>query len=310
MTLRVAVTGANGFIGSHVVKALRAEGIDVVAIGRRLPGVPGSGLFDAGIDQLRGCVAFVHAAALAHRVKGPNPSYEEYLAANRDATAEIARLAVASSVPRVVFLSSVGVLGHDSGSGRLGPNSKPAPHDAYSRSKLEAERALAATLDGTGTDWLVLRLPMVIGPGAPGNWQRLVGWVAAGRWVPVPADEGLRSYVSIDSVVAYVRAAFSLPSLSRQTLILADDPPMTASQLAQCIANGLGTRARVLRVPGMLLHLILALLGRRKDARRLVAPLLIDGAPAAALAGLVVRRDLAMIAAAAVRRIPRAADSA
>lgn len=292
MTVRVAMTGRGGFIGSAIAGALNAEGLEVIAIRRRAAGERGIGVFGENLLALRGCDAVFHVAGLAHRDRRAAASAADYRVANADAVAEVALAARAAGLRRVILISSAGVLGWDSGSGCFNELSSPAPYDDYTRSKLLGETRLCAALDGSQTEWVILRLPMVIGRGAPGSWNRLVRWVQSGRPVPVSTPEARRSYVSIDSVIAYCRAALNSPALACRTLLLADEATVTLSQLVEWIAAGSGRSARTLFLPARLMKLLLALLGRSADWRRMTASFALDGRATWHMAGLESSVDL------------------
>jgi len=188
MMRRALVTGAAGFVGRRVVADLRARGIEVVATAR----APGPGLTAIGTvtpqtdwrPLLRGCDGVIHLLARVHR--GGSGSDADYLADNRDVTERLAGDAVAAGVRRLVFVSSIKVNGETSTSGTaFRPEDLPAPADAYGRSKLAAEQVLHAVAAETGLETVVVRPPLVYGPGVRANFALLMRLVAMG--LPLPA---------------------------------------------------------------------------------------------------------------------------
>ncbi len=177
MTGLVALTGATGFIGRHLLAALTARGYRVRVLLRRPVEVP-PGAASAVVGDLTRPInmaaalsdvdAVVHSAGLAHAMSGAPE--DDYRTLNTEATARLAQAAERAKVRRFVFLSSIRAQTGATAPGIVTEADEPRPTDPYGRSKREAEKALAAT----GLDWAALRPVLVYGPGAKGNLETLL----------------------------------------------------------------------------------------------------------------------------------------
>ena len=296
MSGTVVVTGAGGFIGRALVERLRAAGRDVrpvvredrgdvegaVALGP-LEGVPEEAL----ARVLEGAAAVVHLAARAHRRDaGEAGADAAYRAANVDATARLARAAVAARVERFVLASSVKVNGEATRPGRpFRPGDPAAPGDAYGRSKRDAEAALAEACRGSATAPIVLRLPLVIGPGARGNVERLVDAVAAGRTLPLGAIDNRRSVLGLANLCDAVVAALDAPTPPAGVHFVADAVPVSTPGLVRAIAGALGRPVPLAFVPVALLKLGARLVGKGAEIARLAGSLEVDASSFTAATG-------------------------
>ena len=289
----VVVTGAAGFIGhalcAHFVATGRphralVRAIDpgahthseTVAIGD-LATVP-----DERLDAaLAGATAVVHLAGRAHvlRDRASDPD-ALYAAANALATARLAVAAARAGVARFVLASSVKVLGEATPPGRpFGADSPPSPQDAYARSKVEAERALAAECARGTTVPIVLRLPLVYGPGVKGNFLRLLDAVARCAPLPFGAIENRRDLLFVGNLVHAIAVALDLAEAPAGTWLVADGEPVSTPDLVRRLAAALGVAPRVPAVPVALLRVAARVAGREAQVARLTQSLEIDAAP-------------------------------
>ena len=281
----VAVTGATGFIGRAFCARALASGRAV----RRFVHVPGAAptgsvavdLTRASVDDLARHLetvsTVIHLAGRAHVMRETEPDAEAvYRLANADATECLARAAVAAGVRRFVLASSVKVNGERTKPGRpFRPDDPAEPQDAYARSKQLAEAALQKVAHGTPMEAVVLRLPLVHGPGARGNFRRLVDAVRARRILPLGAIENRRSLVGLVNVLDALDAAIDAPALHGVHFV-ADAPSVSTPELVRAIARALEVEARIIRVPVPLLRLAGAVTGRRDAIARLVDSLEVD----------------------------------
>lgn len=285
---RVAVTGAGGFVGRRTCAALQAAGYDVVAVVRTASAeVPGvrvqrvTGLEDhlglagafAGVD------AVVHLAARVHvmRETAPDP-LAAFRQVNVAGTLAVYRAACAAGAGRFVFLSSLKVHGE----GRATPyveSDVPAPRDAYGISKLEGERALAtARAEGGTSDVVVLRPPLVYGPGVGGNFRRLfrLAELAMRQPVPLGGIPNRRSLLAVGNLADAIRHVLVSPAAGGRTLLVSDGEDLSTSDLIERLARALGGRARLWPCPVGVVRAAAALLGRGAEADRLLGSLTAD----------------------------------
>jgi nucleoside-diphosphate-sugar epimerase len=191
----VLVSGATGFIGFAVVRCFAGRGVPVTAMVRKEPSSRASGIeyfliediLSAGIQLslFEGVDCVIHAAGKAHAKYSSKKYLTEMFRVNAKGTRIFAEAAAKAGVRRFVFLSTIAV--HGDISGEVRENSPLMPRTPYGTSKLEAERALEEISRSSGMEVVILRLPMVYGPGAPGNPRRLARLIAKGVPIPVPA---------------------------------------------------------------------------------------------------------------------------
>ena len=146
---------------------------------------------------------------------------------------------------------------------RSDPDDPPAPHDAYARSKLEAERELLRLAAGTTLDPVILRLPLVYGPGVAGNFLALEDEIARGHALPLGAIRNRRSVLGVGNLVEAIDAALDAPVAPRGVHFIADAESVSVPELTRAIAASLGVEARLRPVPVPLLRLAGWLSGRR-----------------------------------------------
>jgi nucleoside-diphosphate-sugar epimerase len=284
---RVAVTGAGGFVGQAMCRALRAQGHEVIAVVRRGASAPaGTSVVEVpGLDAsalrvaFEACDAVVHLAARVHVMQ---ETAADPLAAFRRVNVEGAvaayRAACAVGVRRFVFLSSVKVHGE----GRATPYAEgdpPAPADPYGVSKLEAEHRLASARDAGGTtDLVVLRPPLVYGPGVGGNFRRLIRLAELARRWPLPLG-GLgnrRSMVAVHNLADAIRFLIEAPAAGGRTLLVSDGEDLSTSDLLARLARALGGRARLLPCPAGVMRTLAMLAGQGAIVDRLLGTLTVD----------------------------------
>jgi UDP-glucose 4-epimerase len=277
MTGPILITGANGFVGQALVQALADDGRPLrLAVRTGLPLVPDGteqfaiGDLDRPLDWTRivaGCSAVIHCAGLAH-ADAPLPD-ALYQAVNTDATLALAAAARDAGVGRFVFLSSIRAMSGPSSLHPLRDGDIPAPTDAYGRSKLAAERGLAA-LD---LDWIALRPVLIHGPGVKANMAALMR-LAASPWpLPFGALSAQRSLLALDNLVSAVRFTLDADLPLRRSYVLADPEPVTLGEMIGAMRAGLGRPPGLLPVPEALMRAGLSLVGRKGLAERLTGGL-------------------------------------
>jgi nucleoside-diphosphate-sugar epimerase len=213
----------------------------------------------------------VHLAAIAHR---SSPDDGELRRVNCDAAVRLAE-AAAGSVRRFVFLSSAKVHGEDSGSRAYTEDDALDPQDSYGRSKLEAERALTDTAARCGIELVIVRPPLVYGPGVRANFLRLLGLIDSGLPLPFASVHNRRSLIYLGNLVDAI-ARFAEHPAARGPFLVGDDESVSTPELVSRIARVLGRPARLLPVPPALLRMAGMIAGRRDEMRRLTGNLAID----------------------------------
>lgn len=271
----ILLTGAGGFVGRCLSQQLAERGHPLRAATTRL-GASGG---EAWARELGGCDAVLHLAARVHvmdeRASDPLAAFREV---NTAGTLALARQAAAAGVRRFVFVSSIKVNGEQTAPGRaFRHDDRPAPQDAYGRSKYEAEDGLRALSRATGMELVIVRPPLVHGPGVKANFAALMRAVQRGLPLPLGAVTGnRRSLVGLDNLVDLLITCVEHPGAAGQTFLASDGEDLSTTELLRRIGQALGRPALLLPVPPALLQAGATLLGRREVAQRLLGNLQLD----------------------------------
>lgn len=236
-------------------------------------------LDDAALeDVVGGADAVVHLAGRAHvmveAARNPARAYGE---SNVDITARLATIAARTDVRRFILASSVKVNGEQSREGRpFRPDDAPNPQDAYARSKSAAEEALFSAAKGSPMSAIALRLPLVYGRNAKGNFERLVHAIATGRRLPLASVRNRRSLLYVGNLVEAVEAAIVTPALASNVHFVADAEAVSTPDLVRAIAVAWKVKARLFAVPVPLLRFAGLAAGRGVVVARLTDSLEVD----------------------------------
>ena len=293
---RVLVTGATGFVGRILCARLAELGYAVRCATRNLPAATERGGFETvavgelGPDTdwaqaLEGISVVFHLAArthVLHEVSGD--PWAEYRRINVEGTRTLAQAALHAGVRRIVFLSSIKVTGERTDGHPFTENTPPQPEDAYGVSKGEAERALLSLTRDTDLEPVILRPPLVYGPGVKGNFLRLMHWVARGVPLPLASINNRRSVIYADNLADALIAAATSPAAPGKTYLVSDGEDVSTPYLMQSIAAAMRVHSRLFACPSALLMAGATVLGKREEMRRLTGSLQIDNSS--------IRRDL------------------
>lgn len=288
----ILITGASGFVGSALLRRLRSEGLAVRACSRRsmsemeLAGADPVRLPDAFAEAdwstaLHGVDAIVHTAARVHVMSRQSSADRAlYDAVNVQGTLNLARQAAQAGVRRLVFLSSIKVNGErTAGDDRFRATDAPAPSDAYGISKSRAEDGLRDIAAQSGLEVVIVRPPLVYGPGVKANFRALMKAVKSGVPLPLASVRNRRSLVGLDNLVDLLCQCLRHPDAANQTFLVSDDHDLSTPDLLQRLAAALETPARLFAAPTGALILAAALIGRREQACRLLESLRVDVQP-------------------------------
>ncbi|MHB1236566.1 MAG: UDP-glucose 4-epimerase family protein [Gallionella sp.] len=297
---RVLVTGGNGFVGRSLCEELLHRGYQVRAAVRALGRFPAGmesvavGAIDGGTDWNKAMVGVdivIHLAARVHVMKDTAADpLAEFLKVNLHGTANLAQQAVRAGVKRLVYVSSVKVNGEStSASDTLSPGPSPVsgggeqniftesdnpnPQDPYGVSKWQAEQALRRIAQETGLEIVIVRPPLVYGPGVKGNFASLLAAINQGIPLPLAGAHNARSLVYVGNLADALVACATHPAAAGQTYLVSDGEDVSTANLVDMIARSLGRNSRSFYFPPGLLRAAASLLGRAGQMDRLFGSL-------------------------------------
>jgi nucleoside-diphosphate-sugar epimerase len=308
----ILLTGATGFVGKALVTYLLSKAFDIKALVRQsyvaLPfAVEQVVVGDLAELALDGSSSFlreafkdvdvvVHTAARAHVMNDDaSDPLTEFRKVNRDATLVLARLAAEFGVKRFVFLSSIKVNGEMTRPGLpFTPDDVHVPDDPYGLSKNEAEQGLLALAQETGMEVVIIRPPLVYGPGVKANFASMIKWI--GRSIPLPfgAIHNQRSLVALDNLVSFINLCVDReksPKAANQVFLISDGEDVSTTQLLRKVGQALnhhtpsGIKAWLVPIPVFIMTFVAKLLGKGAVANRLFGSLQVDSSKARDLLG-------------------------
>ena len=295
---KVCVTGATGFVGRTLVNHLNEFGsFGITAIVRNeIASFPSSvkvvkvGNIGADTDWskvLIDCDCIVHTAARVHVMSETTANVlAEFRKVNVQGTINLARQAARAGVRRFIFISSIKVNGEMTVLDKpFLADDVPAPVDPYGVSKMEAENGLLDIAAQTSIEVVIIRPPLVYGPGVKANFLNLMNWIWRGIPLPLGMIYNKRSFVALDNLIDFIVLCIDHPAAANQKFLVSDDEDLSTTELIRRVGDALGKPARLLPVPVLLLTMGAAFLGKVDYAQRLCCTLQVDIAKAKDLLG-------------------------
>jgi len=303
---RIFLTGVSGFIGAALACVTHEKGfiirggvrsksdsipsfVEQIAVGNIIP----STNWQMGLD---GSDIVIHLAARVHIMQdtAKNP-LSEFRRINTEATLNLARQAVASNVKRFIYLSSIKVNGELTSHGvPFTPDDDCVPTDPYGLSKYEAEQGLLALAQQTGMEVVIIRPPLVYGPGVKANFASMMKWMDKPVLLPFSAIYNQRSLVALDNLVSFISLCADReksPLAVNQVFLISDGEDVSTTQLLRKVRQALhlqspsGTKARLVPVPVSIMTFFAKLLGKGDMVNRLFGSLQVDSSKASELLG-------------------------
>lgn len=286
---KILITGASGFVGAALCARLLRNGHSVkgTLLTSELPISLPTGVQPVVVEHLSNNSCWdhavtdvdiiIHLAARVHVMKetAVDP-VQEFRKVNLYGTEQLAQQAAQAGVNRFVFMSTVGVNGDNSGQKPYYEGDEPHPHNPYSVSKYEAELTLEHISGKTGMEVVMVRAPIVYGPGNPGNFLSLLKVIHRRTPLPLASIQNKRSLIYVENLVDALAVCATHPDAAGQTYLVSDGEDVSTSELIRRTAAALGIRARLLPFPVSVMRLIGKLTGRSATVNRLTGSLAVD----------------------------------
>ena len=288
MSRKILITGASGIIGNALCNHLVTHDLDVIGAVRNSPTAPVLGVdyrivaeLDSTTDwstPLAGVNSVIHCAARVHVMcDHAQDPLTEFRRVNTLSTETLARTAAHCGVKRLVFLSSIKVNGESALLDAPFDQTSPTePQDPYAISKWEAEQALARVSAETGLEIVVLRCPLVYGPGVKGNLLRLLQAVNCSIPLPFALTKNRRSLIYLDNLTNAIGTCLTHPAAAGKTYLVSDGEDVSTAELISLIAQALGKPSRLWPCPLGLMELAGMMTGKSDEIARLLGSLCID----------------------------------
>ena len=285
---KILLTGSTGFIGSELLRQLKLKKYFVHTSTRSTLEKKVNGLKNFTINQtenspnwseaLKGINCVIHCAGVANETnKSDTSMLAYYRKINVEETSNLAYQAAAKGVKRFIFISSIKVNGEKTEEFLSFKNNDiPNPQSIYAISKWEAEKSLHAISKQTGLEIVIIRAPMVYGPGVKGNFLRLLYLIDKGLPLPLGGINNLRSFISLDNLVNLIICCINHPKAAGQTFLVSDGEDISTPDLLRKLSKFMKKSSRVFTIPLSLIQLICRVFGKSSKVEKLLSSLQID----------------------------------
>jgi nucleoside-diphosphate-sugar epimerase len=283
---KILITGVSGFVGKVLLKRLTQDHLAVRSVLRQqnqnfnqiehllMPSMSESSDWR---NALEGCDVVIHLAARVHVMdEDSEDPLSEFRKTNVALTTNFARQAAALGVKRFIFLSSVKVNGEVSKGKKFNESQDANPQDAYAISKWEAEEALRNLSKKTDMEVVIIRPPLVYGPGVKANFLKMMRYLQRGVPLPLGSIQNKRSLVGLNNLVDFIVTCITHPKAANQTFLISDNHDISTSDLLRLISKVMDKRARLIPIPSKLLFWLFSMIGRGDFAERLLGSLEVD----------------------------------
>lgn len=282
--MKVAVTGATGFVGRAVIDALREAQLLPIPIVRKTADLAHERIIGeinpttVWTDVLTDVDVIIHLAARVHVMKDQAVDpLAAFHAMNALATINLAQQAQICGVRRLIYVSSAKVLGEESPpNGQFEPDDSMVPEDAYAVSKAEAEMGLQALSQTGALEVVIVRPPLVYGPGVGANFQTMMRWVALGLPLPLGGIKNRRSMIGVENLASLLVRCVDHPAAAGQTFLASDGEDVSTPMLLRSIAKAMNRPAHLINIPSRMLKVGASLCGLSGFADRLCGNLALN----------------------------------
>ena len=294
---KILLTGVTGFVGRALVNDMLRLELTVVAAVRSLsadlPGdvrqhVVGDFLLNTEwLSALNDIDVVIHTAARVHIMNDQvTDPLSEFRKVNVAGTLNLARQAAEAGVTRFIFISSIKVNGEMTNEGfPFRPDDNINVTDPYGLSKYEAEQGLLALAKNTSMEVVIIRPPLIYGPGVKANFLTMMGWVKKGVPLPFAAIHNKKSFIAIDNLVSFIIHCVDHPKAANEVFLISDGEDISTTELLQKVAKAFSKKAMLFPLPVRLMTFVAKLVGKEDVANRLFASLQVDSSKARDLLG-------------------------
>ena len=287
----ILITGFNGFIGNALIGELsknseiniRASSRAENKINKKNIDIVSTGEINSDTnwqEALKDCTTVIHTAALTHQMDSglKEVTLDKYKEINTKGTINLANQAARNGVERFIFLSSIKVNGEFTSINKpFRFDDTPKPGDNYAKSKHEAEFGLKEISDKTGMEIVIIRAPLVYGPGVKANFASLIKVISKGLPLPLSlVTRNKRSFVSLYNLIDLIITSIDHPKAANETFLVSDGRDLSTVELIKIISKIMNKKSRLFPFPIFLLKLFAILLGKINVVRRLVESLQVD----------------------------------
>ncbi len=290
MRKRILITGATGFVGQKLLSGLsKNANLEIVAASRN-PVVNDFaavmrqvriGEIDAETDwsdALQGVNVVIHLAARTHVIcETEADPWSKFNTVNTLGTINLARQAADMGVRRFIYISSIKVNGEATMPGAaFRADDKPCPVGPYALSKYQAEKGLFRLMEETGMEAVIIRPPLVYGPGVKANFLSMMRWLRKGVPLPLGSVNNQRTLVSADNLANLLETCIDHPAAANQIFLVGDGEDLSTTELLKRTGLALGCQVRLFSVSTRLLLIASILIGKRQAMQRLCGSLQLD----------------------------------
>lgn len=294
--LNVLVTGGNGFVGKAILNQLVINNYLPKVVSRvsykfkeqfKEVLISGINIDTDWREPLDECDIVIHLAARVHIMNDVSSDpLAEFRKVNTDGTLHLARQAAKAGVKRFIYLSSIKVNGEATVNGnKFSPDDSFIPKDPYGLSKFEAEQGLHEIAKETGMEVVIIRPPLVYGPGVKANFASMIKWVNKSVPLPFGLIKNQRSLVAIDNLVSFIIRCIDHPKAANEVFLISDGEDVSTSELLRKVAKALGEKSLLIPIPVGLMSLVAKFLGKEDMADRLFGSLQVDSSKTSDLLG-------------------------
>ena len=281
--IKILMTGGSGFVGENLISnLLKKDYYQVISLARSykvkqqsVEQIITDNIFEADFPE--NIDVIIHLAGRAHILNDQSADpLIEFRKVNVEGTLQLAQQALDKKVKRFIFISSIGVNGAITFDQPFSESTLPKPHADYAISKFEAEQELKKLFEGSETELVIIRPPLVYAAHAPGNFARLLKLASTNLPLPFAQTNNKRSFVALENLVNFIQVCIEHPNAANQTFLVADQHSLSIRELVEYLKQGMGKKPYFIYIPQPLMKLGAICLGKSKLYEQLFASLEIE----------------------------------